>query len=228
MVDPSLLLSDDGLNWLSQDPELSQSIVVSQVVADWMADTRQVDASDVLSAEEMLSPDDIPGFEALRTRAFDFVTGLPTFSHRGVPLDHPSHEAVRSALVSLQSPLAELHADEWVFLQTQSTLLSKVRRPVDAFRDAGAVVVEVGRKAAVQLVRHVIAKDHLPEALTRKIVSRAAAKWIVLGGATVGGGTLGGVAGTAIGGPIGAALVAKVGGFAAGNAARAALLAIDP
>jgi hypothetical protein len=64
--------------------------------------------------------------------------------------------------------------------------------------------------------------------LTKKLIATATVKWIVFGGASVGGGTLGAVAGTSIGGPIGGILGGKAIGFAAGNATKAAVLAIDP
>jgi hypothetical protein len=116
----------------------------------------------------------------------------------------------------------------WAFLQSQSFLVSKLRHPLDAFRDAGSAIVEFGRDVGRNLIGQVIPADRIPPALTPGLISRAAAKWIVVGGATVGGGTLGGVVGTLIGGPAGAGLIGKTGGFASGALTKAAVMAIDP
>jgi hypothetical protein len=113
-------------------------------------------------------------------------------------------------------------------LQTQSAMLSKLRHPVEAFRDAGAFIVEVGRKTGVRLIEQVIPKEHLPEGLGNRVLAKAAAKWLVIGGAAVGGGTVGGIAGTLIGGPAGGFIGGKAAGFGAGKVTSAAVLAIDP
>jgi hypothetical protein len=73
-----------------------------------------------------------------------------------------SVEEVRLTLVLERSPVGDLYADEWAFLQTHSVMLSKLRRPLDAFRDAGAVIVEFGRKTGAKLLEQVIPKEHLP------------------------------------------------------------------
>jgi hypothetical protein len=107
-------------------------------------------------------------------------------------------------------------------------MLSKVRHPLDSFREAGATTVEIGRRVGQQLIRRVIPREHVPDVLTPRLLAKVAAKWVVVGGATVGGGTLGGVTGLVIGGPVGATLGGKLGGFAAGAVSNAAVLGIDP
>jgi hypothetical protein len=223
MADPSLMLSGSGLDWLERDATARATLVVPRTFVDWLTDP--VAGSQLPS---MLSPDDVGQLADNRSRLESMMRGVPTFSHEEVTLT-PAHEEIRAILLLEGGPLADLHADEWAFLQSQSTLLSKLRRPVDAFRDAGAIIVEVGRKTGIRLVERVIPKESLPETFTRGVLAKAAAKWIVLGGATVGGGTLGGVVGTAFAGPaVGGLIGAKAGGFAAGAATNAALLAIDP
>ena len=222
MADPSLMMSSDGLAWLEQDPAARAALVIPRTFADWMAGAAEFPVSALAAA------DDVASFAANRPRLEAMMRGVATFSHSEVTLA-PAHEEVRAMLLMDGGPLSDLDADEWAFLQSQSALLSKLRRPADAFRDAGAFIVEVGRKTGVRLVERVIPKESLPEAFTRSILAKAAAKWILLGGAAVGGGTLGAVVGTAIGGPgAGTLLGGKLGGFGTGAAANAALLAIDP
>ena len=229
MLDPSVFLDPDvrdarrsnypdGLDL--SDPAIREMIIVPRTFVDFVEGNLSEDLASSLSL-------DLEDFGDL-TDVRPLLTDLPSFSHRFATFDIPSHEEVRVALLLEHGPIGAMYADEWAFLQSQSTLLSKVRRPLEAFRDAGAAIIEFGRKTGVQLIQQVIPKDHLPEALTARILATAAAKWIILGGATVGGGTLGGVAGTAIAGPPGAAWGSKAGGFAVGKAASAALLAIDP
>jgi hypothetical protein len=222
MADPSWLLSREGLAWLEEDPETLGALIVPRTLVAWF--DNEVD----LDPFVLMAPEDAERFNSQRDRVESLVRRLPSFSHREVQLTPRSLEEVRNALIAEGGALGELHADEWAFLQSQSAMLSKLSRPIDAFRDAGAFIVEVGRKTGVRLLERVIPREHLPETVTSKVLAKAAAKWVVLGGAAVGGGTLGGIAGTVIGGAPGAFIGGKVGGFGAGAIADAALLAIDP
>jgi len=221
MVDPSLLLSDDGLSWLEEDGSARVSIIIPATFAEWLAGTVEIDRS------VLFSPEDIEFYADRRARLDAVLSGVPSFSHREVSLAPRSVESVRRTLVDAGDRVAILHADEWAFLQSHSMMLSKLRRPLDTFRDAGAVIVEFGRKTGSRLLEAVIPKENLPEAVTAKVRARAVAKFVVVGGATVGGGTLAGVAGTALAGPAGP-WIGQLAGFAMGQVSRAAVLAIDP
>jgi hypothetical protein len=94
------------------------------------------------------------------------------------------------------------------------------------------VIVEIGlqkgRKIGQNLIHQVIPRDHVPSVLTPGFVAKATAKWIVVGGAAAGGGTLAGIAASSFGGPIAGVVV---GGFARSRVqklAEAAALVIDP
>jgi hypothetical protein len=222
MVDPSLLFSEEGLRWLQEDPTAQDGIIVPATFMEWLEGTRSLDRS------SLLAPEDLVAFDQHRQRLLMDLRAVPRFSHlRGVTLS-PEAEEIRWALVRSEDPADALHADEWVFLQSHSFLVTKLRRPLDAFRNAGSVIVEFGRKTRDQLIRGVIPDAHVPAVLTPQLMARVAVKWIVVGGAAVGGGTLGGVVGTAVGGPAGGLLGGQGGGFAAGELAKAAVLAIDP
>jgi hypothetical protein len=221
MLDPSFLFASDGLTWLAEQPGARDSAVVPATLSAWLRGEVDIDPAAVLA------DDDLEAYGQQRDRLIGVLDGLPTFSHEEVGLPD-ALDQVRFGLLDLDAAVGQMRADEWAFLQSSSTLMSKVRHPLEAFRDAGAVIVEVGRRAGRQLLSRVIPKEHLPAALDAGVLARAAGKWIVLGGATIGGGTLGGLAGTAIAGPAGAWVGGKAGGFAAGAAANAVVLAIDP
>jgi hypothetical protein len=222
LVDPSFLCSGHGLEWLEGDAELRAVAVAPQTFIELLRNT------DDFEVRSLLHPEDAELFSDRRARIEAVLGEIRGFSHREVVVSPRSVEEVRLALVLERTALGDLHADEWAFLQTHSVMFSKLRRPLDAFRDAGAVIVEFGRKAGARLLEQVIPKEHLPPAVTKKLIATAAVKWIVLGGAGVGGGTLGAVAGTSIGGPIGGLIGSKAIGLAAGSATRAAVLAVDP
>ena len=222
LVDPSFLCSGDGLEWLEADPDLRMVAVAPRTLVELLL------GGDDYELRALLAPEDAERFSDRRDRIETVLREIGSFSHREVALGPRSVEEVRLSLVAERTLSGEVHADEWAFLQTHSAMLSKLRRPLDAFRDAGAVIVEFGRKSGAKLLQQVIPKEHLPPSVTKKLIATAAVKWIVLGGASVGGGTLGAVAGTSIGGPLGGTVGGKALGFAAGNAAKAAVLAIDP
>lgn len=221
IVDPSLLLSDDGLSWLEQDGSARAAIIIPATFAEWLAGTVEIDRS------VLFSPEDIEFYAERRARLDSVLGGVPSFSHREVALRPRAVEAVRRTLFDVGDPVAILHADEWAFLQSHSVMLSKLRRPLRAFRDAGSAIVEFGRKTGTGLLEQVIPKQSLPETVTAKVVGTAVAKWVVVGGAAAGGGTLAGVAGTALGGPAGP-WIGKLGLWAGGRLGQAAVLAIDP
>jgi hypothetical protein len=225
MVDPSILFSEAGIAWLQDDGTARDGIVVAATVMRWLRG--EID----LNRRGFVAPEDLEMIDQRREQLLSVLDGVSSFSYEGADLS-PEHDAVLRNLLEVpgQPPFASrgIYADEWAFLQSQSSLIAKLRNPVDAFRDAGSAVVEFGREVGQQLIRKVIKPEHVPRVLTPKLIAKVTAKWIVVGGAAVGGGTLGGIIGTVIGGPIGGAYGGKVGGFAATSFTGAAILAIDP
>jgi hypothetical protein len=227
MVDPSLLLSEEGSAWLVEDPTVLSHFVVAGTAMRWLQGEVDVNPT------RLLSPEDSGAYDERRSQLPPLLSNVPTFSYAQVaPQLNPEHNAVLRNLLQ-DAPTSELavnrlYADEWAFLQSQSMLISKLRRPLDAFREAGSAVVEFGRGVGWKLVRRVIPEEHLPPSLTGKLMVRATVKWIVLGGAAIGGGTLGAMVGTAVGGPVGGILGHKAAGVLAEETAHAAVLAIDP
>jgi hypothetical protein len=222
MVDPSFLLAEDGLVWLEEEADGVQIVVPATIVA-WLRGEFDLDPAVVLASE------DVDGFLDRRERALALVERVDAFGQRqSPPLSPPPLEEVRRTLLAGESSVRELRAEEWVFLQTNSVIVSKLRHPVESFRDAGAVILEYGRKAGHRLLTQVIPEDHLPAHVTGGLLAKAAGKWILVGGAQAGGGTLGGLLGTAVGGPVGTWAGHAAGVYAGKRLSTAAFLLIDP
>jgi hypothetical protein len=130
----------------------------------------------------LLAPEDVVAFDQNRQRLLNDLRDVPSFSHvEDVHLSPEAMEVLR-ALVLSDDPVDALHADEWAFRQSHSFLISKLRRPLEAFRDAGCAIVELGRKTRDRLIRGVIPDEHFPAVLTPQLMARVAVKWIVVGG----------------------------------------------
>lgn len=222
MVDPSLLLSREGIEWLGEDPAARSAIVIPAVFAEWLAGSRDLDL------RALIAPEDLQLVDEHRARLTDILADVAVFSYRDAVALGPASRSVLDALLSSEDPVGELRADEWAFLQSHSSLASKLRRPLDAFRDAGATIVEVGRKAARTLIEQVIPAEHIPAILTPQLLARVTIKWVIVAGSGVGGESLGAVVGTLVGGPPGALIASKLTGLAAEQLTTAAVLAIDP
>jgi hypothetical protein len=221
--DPSLLLSPAGAEVVEEARGVGVEIVVPQTFVEALEG--RID----LNLEALVAPEDLDALGASVDQARQLLaTGvLVPFSADGVELRGDA-QSVLGQLLSNDDPIARLDADEWAFLQSNSWLASKLRRPLDAFRDAGAVIVEVGRDFGMKLIGEVIPSDHIPPNVTPELVMRASVKWLVVGGAGFGGGTLGGSLGTMVGGPVGGTVGHVLVGRAVKRAAKATVLAIDP
>ena len=191
-LDPSFLFSAEGIGWLQEDSRARQEIVVSAAFAQWLHSGLHLD--DVLA---LVSSEDLDEIEMRRAALSQLLRSSPTFDSHGAELS-PEDEEV---LLFLREPgglVAATLADEWAFLQSHSWALSKLHLPLDRFRDAGAAVLEYGRKLREEMFDVVIPQRGAPPAVTRTLLAKAAAKWLIVGGAGAGGSLLG---------PIGAGLV---------------------
>lgn len=223
MVDPSTLFSAEGLEWVVSNRELGVEVFISHWIGEWLDGTQSADPS------LFLASDDLEQFESrmAELRANDIVRTLTRFDHREARLAGEAM-SVLETLLSKDLPAAEVWADEWAYLQSHSWLTSKLRHPLDAFRDAGAAILEYGREKGLDLIAEVIPAEHIPPSITSEILARAAVKWIVVGGATIGGGTLGGVWGAHLGGPVGGVIAKRALARFGRRLSTAAVLAIDP
>jgi hypothetical protein len=215
MVDPSLLYSEPALTWLQEDPAGRDGIIVPSAFMEWLRGEHPFPPSFLIADE------DLEAFDQRRERLLSLLSDVPTFSYDEVSLEDEAQAVLREMFEAAREPsfLIQLRAEEWAFLQAHSFLASKLRRPLDAFRDAGSVILEFGQRMEDYLIRQVIPADAVPSVLTPGFRAKVGAKWIVVGGATIGGGTLGGVLG---------GLGGLAGSFTSGTLAKAAVVAIDP
>src|SRR5579864_3234842 len=149
MLDPSLLLSEEGLTWLETADFDRSTIVVSAAFQRLLTTDGERVALPFVPREE-LGP-----FPNRRQRLISRLEGVSGFSYDEVDL--PSQLAdVSVALRASQQPAGLVLADEWAFLQSQSWMAAKIRTALDAFRDAGAAVIEYGRRARDEMIGAVI------------------------------------------------------------------------
>jgi hypothetical protein len=193
MLDPSFLFSEDGVTWLREEPRVrTEEIVISSALMGWL---RSGDRVEDLMA--FVAPEDLDGIDERRAALAELLEVSQTFSWEGVDLEGPDEEVLLALREGGDLAAAAL-ADEWAFLQSHSWALSKLHLPLDAFRDAGAAVLEYGRRLREELVNVVIPQKEAPPALTRRLLAKASAKWLIVGGAGAGGALLG---------PVGAGIV---------------------
>jgi hypothetical protein len=193
MLDPSFVLSREGAEWLEGDPEALSGVVVPHAFMAWMQEGAPVE--DMLA---FVAPEDRDGIEERRAGIWRRFQAARVFSFEEAQLGDPEQEVLlalreRGDLASL------IAADEWAYLQTHSWGLSKLHLPLDAFREAGAAVAEYGRRLREEMVATVIPSRGGPPEITRRVLGKTAAKWLILGGAGAGGAALGAIGGMAIG-----------------------------
>ena len=189
LLDPSFVMSRPGFQWLASGGGWGE-VILPLTFRRWLEGEIDLDIMAVVA------PRDRRAVDSRRRYVLDLTTGMDVFSSGEADLPASSRD-VLNALLALGGPNAELLADEWAFLQSQSWMTSKLRRPYEAFRDAGATLIEVGNKVGDRLIRQVIPADKIPPVLTAKFRAIAAAKWIGVGGVTVGVSVLGGALGIA-------------------------------
>jgi hypothetical protein len=128
MIDPSLALSTDGIEWI-RDAALTGSLIISSAFARSVADGQ----FDILRGfNSTLS-------EATLDNAASVLGSLPTFTYSQADgLTERATGIVRSLLES--GELGEIYADEWAYLATHSWLLDRLGDSGRAFTRAGAVV----------------------------------------------------------------------------------------
>jgi hypothetical protein len=189
LLDPSFVMSRPGFQWLASGGGWGE-VILPLTFRRWLEGEIDLDIAAVVA------PHDRRAIDYRRKELLGITTGMGVFSSSEVDLRGGSRD-VLGALLGIGGLNAELLADEWAFLQSQSWMTSKLRRPYEAFRDAGATIIEVGAKVGDRLITSVIPANKVPPVLTAKFRAIAAAKWIGVGGVTVGASVLGGALGIA-------------------------------
>jgi hypothetical protein len=119
-------------------------------------------------------------------RLTEVVSRFQTFSHKSVLAPDRNVEAVRGRLIASHDPTtAEILADEWTFLRTQSWLGATTRKVFDAVKAAGGRIRELPSPIARRLIAKTLRKSDLPEHIPLKTLLRAGMKWIGAAGNAV-------------------------------------------
>jgi hypothetical protein len=180
LLDPSFLLSRDAVDWLESDEAVVNEVVISGAFLSAVREGRTSDFSRFVALED--ETEVRPRLERLAS----FFERSYTFSYRGVQLG-PEETEVLSVLLARGEPESEILADEWAFLFSNSWMAAKMRYAQDKFRDAGAVIVEYGRRLRGEMISAVVPEKHVPEVIKRSFALKVGAKWIVVAGAAAGG-----------------------------------------
>jgi hypothetical protein len=192
MLDPSFLLSREGADLLG-DYEFRRQTVIPLAFMAWMQEGGSL--KEILP---LVAPDDVDELAEHRGDIWELFSLMQTFSAQGIQLAEHD-EDVLLTLRERGDPISMMIADEWAFLQSHSWAVAKLPVMLDAFRDAGAAVVQYGRKLRDEMIKTVIPQTGAPPAMTPQLLATAAAKWIVLGGAGAAGAAIGTVGGAMIG-----------------------------
>ena len=107
-----------------------------------------------------IPPDEFEVMLERRETLADLLDGVPTQPHEEAEL-WPGAEEVLRALLLREDSAAPLLADEWAFLHSNSWMVAKLRHPIDAFRDAGAVILDFAADVARTLMQGVIPAEKI-------------------------------------------------------------------
>lgn len=198
MVDPSILLSQRGLDWLERDSPGPTDIVVSAAFYEALSNP-----SISLFLRRGIES---AGRQITLQRLRIYLDGVQRFDGEAVELPDPIEE-IRQALLSRSGYDNRIFADEWTYLHSQSWMIARSERAIRAFERAGAGVLQYGRRLRDELINVVMPQPAMPRIISQTFLARVGAKWLFVAGAAAVGGAL-----AAIGG--GGALAGAVGGVA--------------
>ena len=95
---------------------------------------------------------------------------------------------LQSDLSYLEEPLGEyilnILIEEWIFLQEQSWIVSRIKKPFNRFLDAGSVCLQFSHRAVDRIVNRSLKREN-NELVSKVDRLRAFGKWIAVGGPTV-------------------------------------------
>lgn len=141
IIDPTALFTEEALAWL-EDPELRPYLVISAAL--WRRLEEQPPEAALLEYAE--------GDEELiaRVRQALIENEIAKFSFEEVfdSDDLPDRaRQICERILQEEEPLADVLADEWAFLTSQSlgVIVRRVRDSLKAFAQSGAEVIEIGR-----------------------------------------------------------------------------------
>ena len=95
---------------------------------------------------------------------------------------------LREDLSYLEKPFDEyifkILIEEWIFLQEESWIVSRIKKPFNRFVDAGSVCLQFGGRAADRMINRTLRRSN-DELISKADRLRAFGKWIAVGGPSV-------------------------------------------
>lgn len=95
---------------------------------------------------------------------------------------------LQSDLSYLEEPLDEyilnILIEEWVFLQEQSWIVSRIKKPFNRFLDAGSVCLQFSSRSVDRIVNRTLKRGN-NELVSKVDRLRAFGKWVAVGGPTI-------------------------------------------
>lgn len=183
MFDPSSLLHQAAL---AQVVELARETGAGHPLFVAASFIRALNEPDLLPSVlryfgrrvEQTSPQDI--LAMTRAAGLQVYTAAPAPSRQQDPI---AERLIRQRDRGVRDILLE----EWSFLTGQSWVAARTKKAFDAFRRAGAIVMDFSGQKLDGVVARTLRHDRLPAppALTQRDRLRAAAKWVAAGGAPV-------------------------------------------
>jgi hypothetical protein len=185
LIDPSILLDESALEWLAPAGRL---VAVSAFFRERLAD-RPIEAGSPL-----LPPHRREISEAHREHLLALLDGgdVQIFSLDEADLRTPRQQAIAERLRGSGEMADLIDADQWAYLQSHSVMYSLVRRPLDAFERAGAVINRFGRRVLDEALHRVIREKHFDQYRPHELFARGAIKWLIIGGGGATAGYIGG------------------------------------
>ena len=182
LIDPSLLVDErtlnkvvDYLNQYTLDVKKEQ-FFVSSVFVELLTNAER-NMKDILFFSNAARMVDLKELKSIleKERIIKFSVS---------PADREEYSALYESLLdeTKSENIAEILFEEWVFLQKQSWVISRIKKTFIYLVKAGAVSIEVGKKGLDYAVRKTLKKSD-QNIIKNADRMRALAKWIAVGGA---------------------------------------------
>jgi hypothetical protein len=134
MIDPSLALTDEGMA-LFEDEEIARGLAVSNAFYEALANEDRRQDFEVFGV--------VPDVNQMRRlRALLEPSWIEKFSTEDLGELPDGAAEIRARLLDDGEPLAQIAAEQWVFIVSRSWLLDRGRRFVNRVARAGAELIE--------------------------------------------------------------------------------------
>ncbi len=126
----------------------------------------------------------------IQTQLQENLNILSGFEARSQDIERHSevYKNLREDMSYLEEPFGEyvleILIEEWIFLQEQSWIVSRIKKPFNRFVEAGSVCLQFGSRAANRMINRTLRRN-ADELVSKVDRLRAFGKWIAVGGPSV-------------------------------------------